>query len=133
MEQKEKNRIILDWIIKAKDIYVNSIPFSGMCKAFKMAIISEPELEKSLICILQDMGHESEILDSKLLYNTEWPFILIPEFNFEFLGGDKTTKAYMEVQNHRLTIREIYWWRKWDSEVRIKAFDNLIRIYKAKS
>ncbi len=51
MEQKEKNRIILDWIIKAKDIYVNSIPFSGMCKAFKMAIIRESELEKYLICI----------------------------------------------------------------------------------
>lgn len=57
----------------------------------------------------------------------------LPEFNFEFLGGDKTTEAYMEVQNHRLTIREIYWWRKWDSEVRIKAFDKLIGIYKAKS
>lgn len=133
MEQKEKNRIILEWITKAKDIYVNSIPFSGMCKAFKMAIISEPELEKSLICILQDIGHELEILDGKLLYNPEWPFILIPEFNFEFLGGDKTTEAYMEVQNHRLTIREIYWWSKWDSEVRIKAFDKLIGIYKAKS
>lgn len=50
------------------------------------------------------MGHESEILDGKLLYNPEWPFILIPEFNFEFLGGDKTTKAYMEVQNHKLTL-----------------------------
>lgn len=69
----------------------------------------------------------------KLLYNPEWPFILIPEFNFEFLGGDKTTKAYMEVQNHKLTLREIYWWSKWDSEVRIKAFDKLIGIYKAKS
>lgn len=79
------------------------------------------------------MGHESEILDGKLLYNPEWLFILIPEFNFEFLGGDKTTKAYMEVQNHKLTLREIYRWSKWDSEVRIKAFDNLIRIYKAKS
>lgn len=81
----------------------------------------------------QDMGHESEILDGKLLYNPEWLFILIPEFNFEFLGGDKTTEAYREVQNHKLTLREIYWWSKWDSEVRIKAFDNLIRIYKAKS
>lgn len=39
----------------------------------------------------------------------------------------------MEVQNHKLTIREIFWWRKWDSEVRIKAFDKLIGIYKAKS
>ena len=86
MEQKEKNRIILDWIIKAKNIYVNSIFDCGMCKAFKMAIIREPELEKSLICILQDIGHELEILDSKLLYNPEWPFILIPEFNFEFFG-----------------------------------------------
>lgn len=133
MEQKEKNRIILDWIIKAKYIYVNNILDCGMCKAFKMAVIRESELEKSLICILQDIGHESDILDSKLLYNPEWPFILIPEFSFEFLGGDKTTEAYRKVQNHRLTIREIYWWRKWDSEVRIKAFDNLIRIYKAKS
>lgn len=111
----------------------NKILDYGMCKAFKMAVIGESELEKSLICILQDIGYESGILDSKLSYNHEWPFILIPEFNFEFLGGDKTTKAYMEVQNHELTIQEIYWWRKRDSEVRIKAFDKLIGIYKAKS
>lgn len=130
MEQKEKNRIILEWITKAKEIYVNTIIYWGMCKSFKLAVLRDSELEKSLICILQDMGHESEILE---LYNPEWLFILIPEFNFEFLGGDKTTKAYMEVQNHKLTLREIYWWSKWDSEVRIKAFDNLIRIYKAKS
>lgn len=58
MEQKEKNRIILDWIIKAKDIYVNTMLDWGMCKAFKMAVIRESELEKSLICILQDIGHE---------------------------------------------------------------------------
>lgn len=133
MEQKEKNRIILDWIIKAKDIYVNTMLDWGMCKAFKMAVIRESELEKSLICILQDIGYELDILDSKLLYNPEWPFILIPEFNFEFLGGDKTTKPYMEVQNHKLTLREIFWWSKWDSEVRVKAFDRLIGIYKAKS
>ena len=121
MEQKEKNRIILEWITKAKEIYVNTIINCGMCKSFKLAVLRDSELEKSLICIVQDMGHESAILDGKLLYN------------FEFLGGDKTTKAYMEVQNHKLTLREIYWWSKWDSEVRIKAFDNLIRIYKAKS
>lgn len=133
MEQKEKNKIILEWITKAKWIYVNTILNCGMCKSFKLAILRDLELEKSLICILQDMGHESEILDGKLLYNPEWPFILIPEFNFEFLGGDKTTKAYMEVQNHKLTLREIFWWSKWDSEVRVKAFDKLIGIYKAKS
>ena len=137
MEQKEKNRIILEWITKAKEIYVNTIVNGGMCKSFKLAVLRDSELEKSLICILQDMGYESEILDGKLLYkllyNPKWPFILIPEFNFEFLGGDKTTEAYREVQNHKLTIREIFWWSKWDSEVRIKAFDNLIRIYKAKS
>lgn len=52
MEQKEKNRIILDWIIKAKDIYVNTMLDCGMCKSFKMAVIMESELEKSLICIL---------------------------------------------------------------------------------
>lgn len=56
MEQKEKNKIILDWIIKAKDVYVNDIINCGMCKAFKIAMISDSELEKSLICILQDMG-----------------------------------------------------------------------------
>lgn len=112
---------------------MNTIINCGMCKSFKLAVLRDSELEKSLICILQDMGHESEILDGKLLYNPEWPFILIPEFNFEFLGGDKTTKAYMEVQNHKLTLREIFWWSKWDSEVRVKAFDRLIGIYKAKS
>lgn len=101
MEQKKKNRIILEWITKAKEIYMNTIFNCGMCKSFKLAVLRDSELEKSLICILQDMGHESEILE---LYNPEWLFILIPEFNFEFLGGDKTTKAYMEVQNHKLTL-----------------------------
>ena len=95
--------------------------------------LRDSELEKSLICILQNMGHESKIFDNKLLYNPEWPFILIPEFNFEFLGGDKTTEAYREFQNHKLTLREIFWWSRWDSEVRVKAFDRLIGIYKAKS
>lgn len=128
MEQKEKNRIILEWITKAKEIYVNTIINCGMCKSFKLAVLRDSELEKSLICILQDMR-----LDGKLLYNPEWPFILIPEFNFEFLGGDKTTEAYRGVQNHKLTLREIFWWSKWDSEVRVKAFDRLIGIYKAKS
>lgn len=71
MEQKEKNRIILEWITKAKEIYVNTIINCGMCKSFKLAILRDSELEKSLICILQDMGHESEILDGKLLYNPE--------------------------------------------------------------
>lgn len=58
MEQKEKNRIILEWIIKAKDIYVNTFFNCGMCKSFKFAVLSDSELEKSLICILQDIGHE---------------------------------------------------------------------------
>lgn len=133
MEQKEKNRIILEWITKAKEIYVNTMIYCGMCKSFKLAVLMDSELEKSLICILQDMGHESEILDGELLYNPGWLSILIPEFNFEFLGGDKTTKAYREVQNHKLTLREIFWWSRWDSEVRVKAFDRLIGIYKAKS
>lgn len=92
MEQKEKNRIILEWITKAKEIYVNTIINCGMCKSFKFAVLSDSELEKSLICILQDMGHESEMLDGKLLYNPEWPFILIPEFNFEFWVGIKLLK-----------------------------------------
>lgn len=133
MEQKEKNRIILEWITKAKEIYMNTIFNCGMCKSFKLAVLRDSELEKSLICILQNMGHESKIFDSKLLYNPEWPFILIPEFNFEFLGGDKTTEAYREFQNHKLILREIFWWSRWNSEVRVKAFDRLIGIYKAKS
>lgn len=133
MEQKEKNRIILEWITKAKEIYMNTIFNCGMCKSFELAVLRDSELEKSLICILQNMGHESEIFDNKLLYNPEWPFILIPEFNFEFLGGDKTTEDYREFQNHKLTLRGIFWWSRWDSEVRVKAFDRLIGIYKAKS
>lgn len=111
---------------------MNTIINWGMCKSFKSAILRDSELEKSLICILQDMGHESGMLDGKLLYNPEWPFILIPEFNFEFLGGDKTTEAYREFQNHKLTLREIFWWSRWDSEARVKAFDKLIKVYEAK-
>ena len=37
MEQKEKNKIILEWITKAKDVYVNTIFNCGMCKSFKLA------------------------------------------------------------------------------------------------
>ena len=60
-----------------------------MCKSFKLAVLRDSELEKSLICILQNMGHESKIFDSKLLYNPEWPFILIPEFNLGSWVGIK--------------------------------------------
>lgn len=68
----------------------------------------------------------------KVLFHILFSFIGFT-LTLGIMGGDKTTEAYMEVQNHKLTLREIYWWSKWDSEVRIKAFDNLIRIYKAKS
>lgn len=60
MEQKEKNRIILGWITKAKEIYMNTIFNCGMCKSFKLAVLRDSELEKSLICILQNMWDMSQ-------------------------------------------------------------------------
>lgn len=129
MEQKEKNRIILEWITKAKEIYVNTILNCGMCKSFKLAVLRDSELEKSYR--IWDMSQRYLMVNYCIILNGL--LYLSLNLTLSFLGGDKTTKAYMEVQNHKLTLREIYWWSKWDSEVRIKAFDNLIRIYKAKS
>ena len=41
---------------------------------------------------------------------------LIPEFNPEFLGGEKS----------------LFWWDPMDKKSRIKAFDKLIKIYSKK-
>lgn len=71
MEQKEKNRIILEWITKAKEIYMNTILNCGMCKSFKLAVLRDSELEKSLICILQvwDMSQRYLIVNYCIILN----------------------------------------------------------------
>lgn len=38
--------IILDWILNAKKCYINDLSRVGMCKAFKMAYLSDEKLEK---------------------------------------------------------------------------------------
>lgn len=93
MEQIEKDRIILDWIVKAKRCYINNILIYGMCKAFKTAVLSNPYLEKNLICVLQEIGHPLLKLDGIIMYQNEWIPALIPEFNFDFLEGNRNTKA----------------------------------------
>ena len=39
MEQKEKNRIILEWITKAKEIYVNTILNCGNVQVIQIGCI----------------------------------------------------------------------------------------------
>lgn len=62
MEQKEKNRIILEWITKAKEIYMNTIFNCGMCKAFKRAFQYVPKVNRNLAKLITDLGWEIEYL-----------------------------------------------------------------------
>lgn len=52
-------------------------------------------------------------------------------FWFVFLGGDKNTEAYKNLSDN-LSIHDIYWWDRLDTESRIRAFDKLIKVYEAK-
>lgn len=63
------------------------------------------------------------------MYRNEWIPALIPEFNFDFLDGNRNTKAYESYERGDLPLRDIYWWDKDDMNSRIKAFDYLIRVY----
>lgn len=63
------------------------------------------------------------------MYRNEWIPALIPEFNFDFLDGNRNIKAYESYERGDLPLRDIYWWDKDDMNSRIKAFDYLIRVY----
>lgn len=63
------------------------------------------------------------------MYQNEWIPALIPEFNFDFLDGNRNTKAYESYERGDFPLRDIYWWDKDDMNSRIKAFDYLIRVY----
>jgi hypothetical protein len=52
-------------------------------------------------------------------------------FWFDFLGGDKNTGVYKNLSDN-LSIHDIYWGDRFDTESRIKAFDKLIKVYEAK-
>lgn len=41
-----KNQVILDWLEKAKKCYIEDPGRTGMCRAFKMAYLSDEKLEK---------------------------------------------------------------------------------------
>lgn len=110
----EKNTTILEWITKAKECYLNNEVIHGMCNAFSKAILYSPDLE------------------GKIMYRNEWIPALIPEFNFDFLDGNRNTKAYESYERGDLPLMDIYWWEMDDKESRIKAFDKLIGIYEAK-
>lgn len=131
MEQIEKDRIILAWIKYAKECWVYG---KGMCNAFNNAIYRYVGLKDNLVLILKDMGHDLCIYDGEVMYRyrSDWLTTLIPEFNFDFLGGDKNTEAYKNLNDNNLSIHDIYWWDRLDTESRIKAFDKLIKVYEAK-
>lgn len=131
MEQMEKNTIILEWITKTKEYYLNN-ELHGMCSAFSKVILYSPDLEANLISILQKMDHPLYKFEGKIMYRNEWIPALIPEFNFDFLDGNRNTKAYESYERGDLPLRDIYWWEMDDRESRIKAFDKLIGIYEAK-
>lgn len=48
------------------------------------------------------------------MYRNEWIPALIPEFNFDFLDGNRNTKAYESYERGDLPLRDIYWWDKDD-------------------
>lgn len=105
----EKNTTILEWITKAKECYLNNELLHGMCKAFRQAILYSPGLEADLISILQEMDHPLYKFEVKIMYRNEWIPALIPEFNFDFLDGNRNTKAYESYERGDLPLRDIYW------------------------
>lgn len=129
MEQVNKDKVILAWIKYAKECWKYG---KGMCNAFKKAVYRHRDLMDNLVLILREMGHDLCTYEGEVMYSPDWLTILIPEFNFDFLGGDKNTEAYKGL-NDNLSIREIYWWDRLDIESRIKAFDKLIGIYRVKA
>jgi len=78
------------------------------------------------------MDHPLYKFEGKIMYSNEWIPALIPEFNFDFLDGNRNIKAYESYERGDLPLRDIYWWERNDKESRIKAFDKLIGIYEAK-
>lgn len=118
--------LILTWIIKAKEVHMNGAFIPGMCKAFKKVFLKYPHLQRELIHTLKN--HYPNIGNTEG-YNPEWLYLLIPEFNFDFLLGDKTTDAYKGLQGGDITIKDIYWWDIDDKGSRIRAFDKLIKVY----
>ena len=53
------------------------------------------------------MGHDLYIYEGEVMYSSDWLTTLIPEFNFDFLGGDKNTGAYKNLSDN-LSIHDIY-------------------------
>lgn len=117
----------------ARECYLNNELNHGVCKAFKQAILYSPNLEADLISILQEMDHPLYKFEGKIMYRSEWIPALIPEFNFDFLDGNRNTKAYESYERGDLPLRDIYWWERDDRESRIKAFDKLINIFSHES
>lgn len=107
MEQMDKNNIILEWITKAKEYYLNQELNHGMCNAFSKAILYSPDLEAKLISILQEIGHPLYKFNGRVMYRSEWISALIPEFNFNFLEGNRNTKAYKSYERGDLPLKDV--------------------------
>ena len=129
----DKNNIILEWITRAKRYYLNQELNHGMCNAFNKAILYFPDLEANIISILQEIGHPLHKFNGIVMYRSEWISALIPEFNFDFLEGNRNTNAYKSYERGDLPLKDVYWWEIDDKESRIKAFDKLISIYSHES
>lgn len=48
--------LILTWIIKAKEVYMNEAFVPGMCKAFKRAFQYVPKVNRNLAKLITDLG-----------------------------------------------------------------------------
>lgn len=99
-----------------------------MCNAFNKAVFIHPGLKDNLVLILRKMGHDLCIYEGEVMYSSDWLTTLIPEFNFDFFGGDKNTGVYNNLSDN-LSIHDL---DRFDTESRIKAFDKLIKVYEAK-
>lgn len=109
-KKKYHNYLILKWIKDAKECYLKEDWCVGMCYAFIKTI---PKYFKKKFC---------NNCYSERIKN------FIPEYYPEFFGT-KEIEYDDELDN---AIEEGYWWKHYDEESRIKAFDKLIEIYKNK-
>lgn len=120
-----KNQIILDLITKAKDRYLDSGEGRyGMYEAFKSIVERSSDLEEKLLNIIRDRYPNRKI--HTIEDEDNWIHILIPEFDPYILNGKSS------LFNDNRDYYKHYWWELSDKESRIKAFDKLIEIYRAK-
>lgn len=122
--------LTLEWLIQSKNLYEYNTKLGEpmtMCSSIRF-IGSYKSIDSRLSTLLKALGYKVRYYQKSNtpIYQDNWIHILIPEFDPYILNGKSSLfKDNRDYYKH-------YWWELSDKESRIKAFDKLIEIYRAK-